>query len=191
MIGVDIVAACWVVFMLYWGISARNVKKDLRRSGSLWISVAWRLLLAVAVILSLRVPFVRQLVKSSLDYFALSIIPTRDAGIVFCVAGIAFAIWARANLGTNWSQRPSVKEGHELVTSGPYQRVRHPIYFGILLAILGTAFVTGIPGLVAFLIVCVVFINRIRVEERIMMNLFPDEYPEYRKRTKALIPYIV
>ncbi len=191
MIPTDVIAICWAVFTVYWGISAVKVKKDIRRRGAWWKSVAWRLLLALAVILVIRFPPVRRVIQTSVYRFAISSLPVRVVGAALCTAGIAFAIWARANLGANWSEKPSVKEGHELVTSGPYQLVRHPIYFGMLVGLLGTTFVSGIPGLIVFLFLGVVFVNRIRVEERLTVGLFPDKYPEYRKRTKTLIPYIV
>lgn len=100
------------------------------------------------------------------------------------------AIWARAYLGKNWSDQPSTKVGHELVTSGPYHLVRHPIYTGVLLALVGTALATGLAGLAAFVCAGLIFIYGITVEEQILAQTFPEEYAGYRKRTKALIPFV-
>ncbi len=111
-------------------------------------------------------------------------------GAVLCVAGIAFAIWARWHLGRNWSATPSIKEGHELVASGPYRFVRHPIYTGIILALLGSALTNSVIWVAFFIIFTINFIARIPIEERYMLQLFPGEYPEYKKRTKALIPFV-
>ena len=111
-------------------------------------------------------------------------------GVILCAAGIAIAIWARVYLGRNWSGTPSIKEGHELVTSGPYRFVRHPIYTGMILAFLGSALVAGIIWSVVFLFFTINFLYRIPVEERYMTQLFPDQYPEYKKKTRALVPFI-
>jgi len=111
--------------------------------------------------------------------------------IALCAAGIAFAIWARRELGANWSARPAINEGHALVTSGPYRVVRHPIYTGLLLATCGSVLIGGVLWWIVFLILCAVFAYRVRVEERLMMDRFPGDYPPYRKRTKALIPFVL
>lgn len=111
-------------------------------------------------------------------------------GVILCVLGLAFAIWARRDLGRNWSGTPSMKEDHELVTSGPYRFVRHPIYTGMILALFGSVLASGIIWLVIFIIFCINFLYQLPVEEKYMMQLFPNEYPEYKKRTKALIPFV-
>jgi len=114
------------------------------------------------------------------------------AGITACATGVGFAIWARRTLGRNWSGGPQIKDGHELVTAGPYRLVRHPIYTGILLAILGTLIgsarvrelvilAVAVPG------VCIKF----SIEEKLMLRQFPQAYPEYKRRTKALIPFVL
>ena len=111
-------------------------------------------------------------------------------GIIILVIGLAFAVWARVHIGRNWSSEPSIQEGHELVTSGPYRFVRHPIYTGISCALLGTALVGGPVWLIIFIPVLIMFISRIHLEEKFMEETFPNEYPEYKKHTKALIPLI-
>jgi protein-S-isoprenylcysteine O-methyltransferase Ste14 len=115
---------------------------------------------------------------------------TDALGIALCATGIGIAIWARWYLGRNWSVRPSLKEDHDLVTGGPYRFVRHPIYTGLILALLGTAIVTGLTSWIVLVLLTAVFVARIPVEERIMMKAFPDAYPAYRGRTHALIPAI-
>jgi protein-S-isoprenylcysteine O-methyltransferase Ste14 len=186
----DCLAVCWAVFIVFWGVSATHIKKDVRRPVSLWISVAWRAALALAVISVVRVPSLRASLWH-VDSFGSPIPALGILGVVLCAGGVATAVWARKTLGENWSSRPSVKAGHELVTSGPYQYVRHPIYFGMLVGVLGTAMVIGLPGVMIFLVVCVVFATRVRVEEKLMMQQFPDQYTEYRSRTKAIIPYVL
>jgi protein-S-isoprenylcysteine O-methyltransferase Ste14 len=114
------------------------------------------------------------------------------AGFALTAAGCAFAIWARLMLGSNWSGRATVKGGHELVMSGPYALARHPIYTGLLCAIAGTALATGEwRGVVAFFVILFAFTIKMSQEERLMMQTFPDAYPLYRRRVKALVPGIL
>jgi protein-S-isoprenylcysteine O-methyltransferase Ste14 len=114
------------------------------------------------------------------------------AGLAITVLGAVFAIWSRVTLGRNWSSVPQVKEQHELVVNGPYRIVRHPIYTGLILAVAGTALAHD-KGIGLFMVVLMVasYWLKIRVEERLMMETFPEEYPEYRRRVKALIPGIL
>ncbi len=108
-------------------------------------------------------------------------------GLTWC--GIVFSIWARLTLGGNWSGRPSLMAGHELITSGPYAIARHPIYTGLILAAAGTSLAVGeLHSLLGFLLLILMFFFKIRAEEQIMLKAFPDAYPRYRSRVKALIP---
>jgi protein-S-isoprenylcysteine O-methyltransferase Ste14 len=110
-------------------------------------------------------------------------------GLLMVIAGLAFAIWARVHLGRNWSGTVTVKENHELIRSGPYAIVRHPIYTGLLLAILGTAIVVGEwRGLLAFCFLTIALVLKLRREERFMEESFPDTYPSYCAQVPALIP---
>lgn len=113
------------------------------------------------------------------------------AGFVLTLAGCAFAVWARVQLGSNWSGRAVIKTGHELIVSGPYALSRHPIYTGLLLAATGTALARAegrcLLGLVLILLALFVKMSQ---EELLMMQAFPRAYPAYRHRVKALIPGI-
>ncbi len=110
-------------------------------------------------------------------------------GTFLTLLGTALAIWARIHLGRNWSAAPALKENHELITSGPYQRLRHPIYTGLLIAALGSTLVTS-GWLLALLIMSITFTRRVHIEEKLMLQQFPEQYPSYQKRTWALLPYI-
>lgn len=114
------------------------------------------------------------------------------AGLAITVVGVVFAIWSRVTLGRNWSSMPQVKEQHELVVQGPYRIVRHPIYTGLILTVAGTglALNKGI-GLIMAVLIFASYWLKSRVEERLMMETFPEQYPEYRRRVKALIPGIL
>ena len=115
--------------------------------------------------------------------------PMMYPAILTTIAGCAFAIWARIILGSNWSGRATVKAGHELIVRGPYAVARHPIYTGLLLASIGTALAMAewrcILGLA---LIVIVFAAKISQEEKLMLQTFPEAYPRYRQRVKALFP---
>ena len=108
------------------------------------------------------------------------------------VAGMLFSVWARLTLGRNWSGTVTIKQDHELIQRGPYRIVRHPIYTGMLLAMLGTAFIYGIAR--CFLGVPIVglgFWLKVQIEEQFMVRQFGEQYVRYRQEVRALIPYIL
>jgi protein-S-isoprenylcysteine O-methyltransferase Ste14 len=110
-------------------------------------------------------------------------------GLALTVAGCGCAVWARLALGANWSGSARIKEGHELIMKGPYRFARHPIYGGILIACLGTTLAIGEwRCLAGFIIVGLFLVLKMDQEERLMLAAFPEAYPEYRRRVKALIP---
>jgi protein-S-isoprenylcysteine O-methyltransferase Ste14 len=111
------------------------------------------------------------------------------AGVLMTAAGLAFAIWARFHLGQNWSSAVSVKVGHELIRSGPYRWVRHPIYTGLLLGLAGTALVRGqARGLLGIALLLAGFWVKLGLEEQFMRKTFGEEYEEYSRKTGALVP---
>lgn len=112
-------------------------------------------------------------------------------GLIVTCIGILYAIWARLTLGSNWSGRPMVKQGHELIMRGPYALTRHPIYTGLLLAAVGTAIaVDQVRVLLGLALVVIGLAIKIGQEEHLMISTFPDAYPIYRTRVKALFPGI-
>jgi protein-S-isoprenylcysteine O-methyltransferase Ste14 len=112
-------------------------------------------------------------------------------GVAITVAGLGVAVWARACLGGNWSSSVTVKVAHQLITNGPYRWVRHPIYSGMILALLGTALVRDEPrGLLAVLLLYAGFMIKSRIEERFMTRIFGAEYENYRRHTGAIFPRV-
>lgn len=128
------------------------------------------------------------------DFVAHQLFPSNDLaqgiGVLICVGGIAFAIWARIHLGHNWGMPMSLKEKPELVTTGPYHFVRHPIYTGIAVAMLGSMITAGFMWLVWFVLFSFSFIYSAKKEEKTMLIQFPEEYRKYMKRTKMMIPFV-
>jgi protein-S-isoprenylcysteine O-methyltransferase Ste14 len=113
----------------------------------------------------------------------------RFAGLVITIAGCTFAIWARLRLGSNWSGQATIKAGHELVVTGPYALARHPIYTGLVTAVFGTGLAFGeVRCILGFVIILLALAIKMSQEERLMMQTFPEAYPGYRRRVKALIP---
>jgi protein-S-isoprenylcysteine O-methyltransferase Ste14 len=114
------------------------------------------------------------------------------SGAALVAAGLAFAVWARIHLGANWSGIVTVKRGHELVTSGPYALVRHPIYTGLVLAFAGSAIALGeARGVLAVALVVASLWRKLRLEERWMAEQFGAEYERYRDRVRALVPFVL
>jgi protein-S-isoprenylcysteine O-methyltransferase Ste14 len=112
-------------------------------------------------------------------------------GIIVLLSGLGLAVWARIHLGRNWGMPMTRKNDPELVTSGPYRFVRHPIYSGLLLAIVGTALATNFSLLIAAAVLGIYFAYSARVEERMLTASFPAAYAGYRARTKMMIPFVV
>jgi len=114
---------------------------------------------------------------------------TNSLGVTVTLAGILFAFWARFYLGENWSGAVTVKVGHQLIRTGPYRWVRHPIYTGLISAMLGTALVRHqVRGIFATVLAYVGFKIKSKIEERTMISTFGNEYDNYRQTTGAIVP---
>ncbi len=113
-------------------------------------------------------------------------------GAAVTIAGLLFAIWARDHLGRNWSSSVTIKQGHELITTGPYAVVRHPIYTGILTGFLGMAIaISQVRGFLVFVLIFFVLWLKLRMEEEWMRSQFGETYAAYARRTAALVPYLL
>jgi protein-S-isoprenylcysteine O-methyltransferase Ste14 len=181
-------AVLWLAWLVYWFLAALNVKATRRRErfGSLILN---RGLLVVGALL---LAFHRQPIRPLSARFLPVSMAAYWTGLVMLAGGLAFAVWARRHLGRNWSAIVTVKQDHELIRSGPYRLVRHPIYTGLLLAILGTAIAIGEwRGLVAFALMTIGLVLKMRTEECFMVETFGAEYARYRAEVPALIPFIV
>jgi protein-S-isoprenylcysteine O-methyltransferase Ste14 len=111
--------------------------------------------------------------------------------VALIVAGLAWTVWARNTLGDNWSGRVTVKSGHELVRSGPYRWIRHPIYTGALLALLGSALASvKVSAFLGLTVAIGALVYKLRIEERWMLGRFGETYRAYQRASWALVPFI-
>ena len=170
----------WAAFWAFWLAAAFSMKKG-RVPWSRELRI--RAVIAVLVILLLRL--------GALRGHNLNSDPVRAGfGLLLFALGLGFAIWARAHIGRNWGTPMSQKDEPELVTSGPYRLVRHPIYSGILVAGIGTAMALSWFWLIGVALAGVYFVYSATVEERYLAEQFPDSYPAYKHSSKMLVPYI-
>jgi protein-S-isoprenylcysteine O-methyltransferase Ste14 len=174
-----IIGPAWLVFWIYWLASAANSKES--------VSGGWRTRLTGVSVVAVFV-IAGVLRGGSLEVHSLIL---GAIGALLFACGIALAVWARVNLGRNWGMPTSQRADPELVTSGPYRFVRHPIYSGLLTAMLGTALVENLLGLIVVAVLVAYFYYCGIVEERNLTATFPNAYPQYRSRTKMLIPFLL
>jgi protein-S-isoprenylcysteine O-methyltransferase Ste14 len=175
------IAVIWGVFWCYWFVSAFGAKKG---SWNLRSRPVGLVFIAAGALL------LREL-KLSGSGLAIHSPVLQAVGMIVFLLGLAFAVWARIHLGRNWGMPMTQKDQPELVTSGPYRFVRHPIYSGVLLGLLGTALATSLYFLIALGIVGAYFLYSASVEERLLAKTFPTAYRTYRAHTKMLIPFVL
>lgn len=168
----------WGLLGLYWLVAAFGAKRSSARRRA----APPGLLVLVAFVL------LRVFTPGSLAVHSPIL---HVVGLILVVSGIGLAVWARIYIGRNWGMPMTEKSEPELVTSGPYRFVRHPIYSGLLLAILGTAVATNVYWLIALIVMGGYFIYSATVEERLMTASFPDQYPRYEASTKMLVPFVL
>lgn len=176
-----VVVAGWIAFWGYWLLASAGAKSG-RANWTRFAGV--RVAVIVLVLLLARLKVFRGHTVTGSPWL-------QGIGLAVFVLGLALAVWARIYLGRNWGMPMSEKDDPELVTTGPYRRVRHPIYTGIILAMIGTAIAVSLYWLVAVAVIGAYFGYSAVVEERTMTRLFPDAYPDYKRSTKMLIPFIV
>jgi protein-S-isoprenylcysteine O-methyltransferase Ste14 len=184
LIAVVSAVVCWTAFVATW-LAAENYNEGrapAERTRS-WFGTAVTPGMVIASMIAFAVP------AAEWRSLTFDTPPVRILGLVILLAATALTIWARLALGLMWSSAPAVKEQHQLRTSGPYAITRHPIYTGILGMLLGSLLVAGGGRwIVLFGVILVLLEIKIRIEERLMLAEFPDDYPRYRQVVPKLIP---
>ena len=177
---------CWGVGIAFWILSAFSVKRT-KEQPPLPHRLFYFVLTASAAILLNGSARIINWNRNVLPHT----VATGILGDLLVFVGLFIAIWARITLGGNWSARVTLKENHEMIERGPYRVVRHPIYSGLLLLILGTAILTGQVGgfVVLAFSACGLWV-KLRREEALLTKHFP-EYSEYMCRTTALVPFVL
>lgn len=175
----------WLAWILYWFGSALTVPRTVRRE-PIWQRLSTIVIMVVAVLLL-------GLLDQKLAILVQRFVPDTDwvrwVGLALTVGGLAFTVWARVHLGKFWSARVGLKENHELIQSGPYRWVRHPIYTGILTATIGSAMLVGeYRALLAVVLVWLGLTLKARREEKLLSEQFGETYAQYMQRTGALMP---
>jgi|SRR5215471_272821 len=175
----------WSVWILYWFLSAAHVRRAARKESSASRSST----------ILITIPAVILLANTGLAVGPLSrrFVPATEVvhiiGLALTVLGLLITVWARIHLGQFWSARVSLKEDHELIQSGPYAYVRHPIYSGIFVALMGTALYVGeYRALVAVALIFIAHRQKAKREEKLLSEQFGDSYERYRARTGSLVP---
>jgi protein-S-isoprenylcysteine O-methyltransferase Ste14 len=172
------IAITWAVFWIYWLLSSLGAKESIGRR---------RIPLSAAPVAAVWV-IVRVLHGGSLSVHSPAL---AAIGAAMFASGMIVAVWARIHLGRNWGMPMTERAEPELVTSGPYRLVRHPIYSGLLLGLVGTALATDLLGLILAAVLGAYFYYAASVEERNLIATFPAAYPAYRTATKMLIPFVL
>jgi protein-S-isoprenylcysteine O-methyltransferase Ste14 len=179
----------WIVFVIYWQIKAANTKATQRLEPA--ASRIFRVLIFLIAISLLSLPRIPLLPCLYVQLWPQGYWPFW-LGAAITIVGLLFAVWARVHLGRNWSRSVTIKQGHELITTGPYAVVRHPIYTGILTGFLGMAIaISQVRGFIAFALIFFVFCFKFRMEEEFMRSQFGETYATYARKTAALVPYLL
>jgi len=177
----------WIAFLVYWQVMAINVKRT-QQLEPLASRILRVLVFGMAIVaMSFRLPGawlnVQLWPQGLLSFWA-------GTGLTF--AGLLFSVWARVQLGRNWSRSVTIKQDHKLIVTGPYALVRHPIYTGLLAAFLGTVLAVGeVRAVLAFVLIAVQFGYKLRLEEKWMQAQFGAAYVAYSNRVAALVPYLL
>lgn len=179
------IAPLWMAFGLYWLVSAFN-RKPTKKRETYFDRLVYSIPLAVAFCFLYRP-------EAAIGWLGTRFVPSGASipwvGVAITALGIAFAIWARWHLGTNWSGVVTLKEGHELIRTGPYRSIRHPIYTGITLALLGTAVTIGeVRGLIAAAAALSSFYIKARREESFLTEEFGPAFAEHQRHTGMFLP---
>lgn len=185
-IALILVTAFWMIFAIYWIVSSFS-QKDIAEAPMNFQRVIGNLLFGLPFFFLIRPDLIHTDMRIIADNIVIN-----SLAVIICGLGLLICILARRNLAGNWSAGLDLKKKHELITTGPYQHVRHPIYTGYLMMFFGAALAVGMLG--GFIGVAILLIGcfiRIDQEEKLMIRNFGKKYVDYKRRTGALIPKII
>jgi protein-S-isoprenylcysteine O-methyltransferase Ste14 len=182
-----ITSICWAVFWIYWSFATPRRQPAKRKAARAFMVLNTGLLYMSFLLILLG--------RSVPGLLGLLVVPQTILidviGTVFAIAGVALAIWSRQSLRNNWSGVVVITEGQQFIQTGPYAIVRHPIYTGMLLALLGTTLVASTVGsLLGFGLAIVSLWQKACIEEQFLMVEFAEQYSKYQSEVKFLIPFI-
>ena len=184
-----IIPALWLAFAVYWAISALSAKRSI--GAPPW----WRQRLPHLAVLVLVIAVFHGFGNGhglrALQAYQARSITLGAIGTALVLLGVSLAVFARVYLGRNWGMPMSRKADPELVTGGPYAHVRHPIYTGIIVAMLGSAVGESFYWVLPLIFFTPYFIFSARREERLMCEQFPAQYPDYMRRTDMIVPFVL
>lgn len=183
----EICGDIWLLFFFLWILAGLRTKQRLQAAD--WRA---RLSYGIPVVIGFALLFSERWGIPALE---VRLLPRSDdlglVAVLITLLGLAFAVWARVHLGKNWSSAPMIKQEHQLIRSGPYRFVRHPIYSGLLVAAAGTFLAVGrVRGALGILIIWLGFEIKSRIEEQFMVQTFGAEYEDYRHVTGGIFPRI-
>jgi protein-S-isoprenylcysteine O-methyltransferase Ste14 len=175
----------WIVFVAYWSAAARNAAATKSAESRESRRLHETMLNAALLLLFVPIPGLRARFVPLLPLIVVS-------GLALQAGAILLAVWARRHLGRNWSGAITQTVDHQLVQSGPYRLVRHPIYSAMLGLFIGTALVSGeLHALIAVTVIVIAYWRKVRLEERHLRTVFGARYDEYRHGTWAVVPYLL
>jgi protein-S-isoprenylcysteine O-methyltransferase Ste14 len=183
----ELAGLLWMAIFILWAVLRFTTKKTVEVGSDLRARVlVWIVLLAWLILFNRR--FRPGLLG---ERFMPVVLAVNYTGLALTIIGLGFAVWARLAIGRNWGGLITVQQDHQLMQSGPYAIVRHPIYAGFMLATLGTAIILGeVGGLVSVALIVIAWGYKARLEEAFMIEQFGAQYEDYRRNVKGLIPGI-
>jgi len=185
----NISATLWAAWFAFWIVSARRRVRDTAEAPARHEPIIGRLVYLTMMVIGFGLLFSRiPIPYRELRLWAASRL-SLVAGLAIQITGLAFAIWARRELGTNWAARVTIGARQELVVLGPYRIVRHPIYSGLLFAILGTVIISGaLSAAIGFVLILLSVLMKLRREESALREHFGSAYMDYAGHVPALVP---
>jgi len=181
-----LILGCWLIFAVYWFVSSFAAKPTAEHK-SFGSSLPYRILFGLGFVLIIRSDLFPSLNRQLTPHNTA----TGVLAVAVCLLGLAICLWSRWTLAGNWSSDVRFKQDHQLIKTGPYRFVRHPIYTGFLLMCVAPAIQWGsLHCWVGFALVAASLWIKLKQEESLMLRYFP-EYADYRKEVKALVPFLI